>query len=81
MEVVDTGIGISEEDIAHLFDEFYRVDNAINENVKGSGLGLPLAKKIVEAHGGKMWVTSRLNEGTTLHFTLPLEQERAEETT
>ena len=70
-EVSDTGIGIPEKDIARLFDEFYRVENEINQNVKGTGLGLPLAKKIVEAHGGQMWVTSVVNQGTTFHFTLP----------
>ena len=72
VEISDTGIGISQEDIVRLFDEFYRVDNQINQNVKGTGLGLPLAKKIVEAHGGKMWITSKLNEGTTFYFTLPV---------
>ena len=74
VEVTDTGIGISQKDIAQLFDEFYRVDNQINQDVKGTGLGLPLAKKIVEAHGGKMWITSQLKKGTTFHFTLPLKQ-------
>ena len=74
VEVADTGIGISKNDIGRLFDEFYRVDNQINQNVKGTGLGLPLAKKIVEAHGGKMWVTSTVNQGTTFHFTLPVKQ-------
>lgn len=74
IEISDTGIGISSEDIARLFDEFYRVDNQINQNVKGTGLGLPLAKKIVEAHNGKMWITSKLKEGTTFHFTLPVKQ-------
>jgi len=73
-EVSDTGIGITEKDISKLFDEFYRVDNKINEFVKGTGLGLPLAKKIVEAHHGKIWVTSVINEGTTFHFTVPLDQ-------
>ncbi|MCK5179428.1 MAG: HAMP domain-containing histidine kinase, partial [Candidatus Omnitrophica bacterium] len=74
VEVSDTGIGISDEDIARLFDEFFRVDNQINQNVKGTGLGLSLAKKIVEAHKGRMWITSKVNEGTTFHFTLPVEQ-------
>lgn len=74
IEVSDTGIGISEDDIARLFDEFYRVDNQINQNVKGTGLGLPLAKKIVEAHNGKMWITSKVGKGTTFHFTLPVKQ-------
>lgn len=73
--VTDTGIGIPEEDIRRLFDEFYRVDNEINQNVKGTGLGLPLAKKIVEAHDGRMWVTSVVNQGTTFHFTLPIKDE------
>ena len=72
VEVSDTGIGIKEEDAARLFDEFYRVDNTINQNVKGTGLGLALAKKIVEAHEGTMWITSKLNEGTTFSFTLPV---------
>ena len=74
--VSDTGIGISQEDIAKLFDEFYRVDNKINESVKGTGLGLPLAKKIVEAHHGRMWITSVVGQGTTFHFTLPFTQPR-----
>ena len=72
MAVADTGIGISEEDIARLFNEFFRVDNEINQNVKGTGLGLALAKKIVEAHKGQMWVTSAVGKGTSFHFTLPL---------
>jgi len=72
IEVSDTGIGIPEEDIVKLFDEFYRVDNQINASVKGTGLGLALAKKIVEAHNGRIWITSMVNEGTTFHFTLPL---------
>ena len=80
VEISDTGIGISPEDVTRLFDEFYRVDNQINQNVKGTGLGLPLAKKIVEAHGGKMWVTSQLAKGTTFHFTLPLERSSLDNT-
>ena len=71
IEVSDTGIGVSKEDLNKLFDEFYRVDNEINQNVKGTGLGLSLVKKIVDAHKGKIRVTSELNQGTTFHFTLP----------
>jgi len=70
--VTDTGIGIKEEDIPKLFDEFYRVENEINQNVKGTGLGLALAKNIVEVHGGQIWVTSKVNGGTTFYFTLPV---------
>ena len=71
VSVADTGIGISEDDISRLFDEFYRVENKINQNVKGTGLGLALVKKIIEAHGGRIWVESKLGEGTSFHFTLP----------
>ena len=70
-DVSDTGIGIAEGDIPKLFDEFYRVENEINQAVKGTGLGLTLAKNIIEAHHGKIWVTSKQNVETTFHFTLP----------
>jgi len=73
-EVADTGIGVKDEDLQKLFSEFYRVDNEINQNVKGTGLGLSLVKKIVEAHKGKIWVTSKINVGTTFHFTLSATQ-------
>jgi len=72
VSVIDTGIGIREEDIPNLFMEFYRTENAINQDIKGSGLGLALAKKIIEAHGGQIAVTSKINEGSTFSFTLPL---------
>ena len=73
--VTDTGIGITEDELAKLFEEFYRVENEINQNVKGTGLGLALAKKIVEAHKGKIWVESAFGKGTTFHFTIPIGQE------
>jgi signal transduction histidine kinase len=72
--VSDTGIGIKEDDLKRLFDEFYRVENEINQSVKGTGLGLALAKKIVEAHKGQIWVTSKVGQGTIFHFTVPIEQ-------
>ncbi len=77
-EVADTGIGISKEDLSKLFDEFFRVDNEINMKVKGTGLGLALAKNIVEAHYGHMWVTSEVGHGTTFHFTIPFEHKLKE---
>jgi len=72
-KVIDTGIGISKEDLPKLFNEFYRVDNEVNQFVKGTGLGLALAKKIIEAHGGRIWVTSEPDQGTTFAFSLPIE--------
>jgi signal transduction histidine kinase len=77
--VSDTGIGIPASEIQKLFSEFYRVDNEINQNVKGTGLGLVLAKNIVQAHHGKMWVQSQERVGTTFFFTLPTSQKAFED--
>ncbi|MCD6080450.1 MAG: hypothetical protein B6D53_03740 [Candidatus Omnitrophica bacterium 4484_49] len=71
-EVYDTGIGIPEKDLDKIFDEFYRADNPINRERKGTGLGLPLVKKIIDAHGGKIWAKSKPGEGSRFFFTLPL---------
>ncbi len=73
IDIADTGCGIPEEAREKIFEEFYRVDNAINEQVKGTGLGLALVKHIVEAHGGKIWVDSKAGYGSTFSFTLPQE--------
>lgn len=72
IDISDTGIGIPEGALPLIFEEFYRVDNPINQQVKGSGLGLSLVKHIVEAHGGKIWVKSKVGEGTMFSFTLPV---------
>jgi signal transduction histidine kinase len=72
VDVMDTGCGIPPEAQKAIFEEFYRVDNPINEQVKGTGLGLALVKNIVEAHGGKIWVKSKIGEGSTFSFTIPL---------
>lgn len=79
-EVADTGIGIKKEDLSRLFSEFFRVDNEINMSVKGTGLGLVLARNIVQAHHGRMWVTSEVGHGTTFHFTLPVKHKPLETT-
>ncbi len=72
--VADTGIGIAEKDMPRLFEAFSRLEDA-ERHGSGSGLGLAISKKFVELHGGRMWVTSQLGAGTTLHFTLPLRAE------
>ncbi|MFA5422584.1 MAG: ATP-binding protein [Phycisphaerae bacterium] len=70
--VTDTGVGIPEEDIEHLFDKFFRV-KANNNQAKGTGLGLSLVKQIVEkVHGGKVFVISKVGQGSTFGFELPL---------
>lgn len=68
----DQGIGIAPEDLIPLFEKFYRVRTNSNLRIPGTGLGLPIARAIIEAHGGRIWVESRIGEGTTLHFSLPL---------
>lgn len=72
IDISDTGIGIPPESLAAIFEEFYRVDNEVNQRVKGTGLGLSLVKNIVEAHNGKISVESKINEGSTFSFTLPV---------
>lgn len=71
VDVSDSGIGIPPEAQASIFEEFYRVDNTINEEVKGTGLGLSLVKNIIEAHKGRIWVSSKVGHGSTFSFTLP----------
>jgi len=72
VDISDTGYGIPENALEGIFEEFYRVDNPINDEVKGTGLGLALVKHIVEAHGGKIWARSKLGSGSTFSFTLPI---------
>lgn len=79
INVTDTGIGISADDIQHIFQKFYRADNSDTREIGGTGLGLYLTKKRVEAMGGKIWVESSFGEGTTFYVSLPrLTQEEYE---
>jgi signal transduction histidine kinase/putative methionine-R-sulfoxide reductase with GAF domain len=69
--VSDTGIGIAPDDQAHVFEEFRQVGRG-TAKAEGTGLGLPLAKRFVELHGGSMWVESAVGQGSTFTFALPL---------
>lgn len=70
--VQDTGIGISAEHLSHIFERFYRVDKSRSRAGGGSGIGLTIAKHLIEAHGGRMWAASPgPNRGSTFTFTLP----------
>jgi two-component system, NtrC family, sensor kinase len=71
ISVSDTGIGISPEDQAKIFEEFRQVGSDYAHKVEGTGLGLTLAKKFVELHGGRIWVESEVGKGSTFSFTLP----------
>ncbi len=70
--ITDTGSGIPQEDLSKIFDRFYRVDKSRSRSKGGSGLGLPIAKLIVEAHGGTISLTSALEHGTTATISLPI---------
>jgi len=74
MSVKDTGPGIPEEHLQRIFDEFYRVDGRRTSPVKGSGLGLAIVKKLVESHGGKVQVYSKVGEGSNFIVTIPISQ-------
>jgi signal transduction histidine kinase len=67
----DTGEGISPEDLPHVFDRFYRIDKSRARSTGGSGLGLTIAKRLIEAHGGEITVQSELGKGSRFSFTLP----------
>jgi signal transduction histidine kinase len=76
VSVRDTGPGISAADQAKLFQEFQQADNAITRKKGGTGLGLSISKRIIEMHGGKIWVESQPGQGSTFAFTLPVIVER-----
>lgn len=72
VEVADNGLGISEEELPHIFQKFYRVRDAQSQQVGGVGLGLPLVKHVAEAHGGSVDVKSTKGKGTTVSVTFPV---------
>ena len=76
VEVADTGIGISDADAANVFSAFHRSTNPNALSIPGTGLGLPIALRIAEAHGGSIDVDSEPGKGSTFRFTLPLRSQR-----
>jgi signal transduction histidine kinase len=71
ISVADQGVGIAPEHLNRLFEKFFRVESGLGRHVVGSGLGLPIARTIVESHAGRIWAESRVGEGSTFYFTLP----------
>ncbi len=80
MTVKDTGVGIAPKDIDSIFKEFYHIDHPELTTIRGIGLGLPLVKKVIDAHKGKIWVESELGKGTAFHILIKgLEQNQDSE--
>jgi signal transduction histidine kinase len=80
ISLADTGPGISESDLPHLFQKFYRVDNSDTRQIGGTGLGLFICKKIVELYGGKIWADSVVGKGSVFNISLPqLDSARAKD--
>lgn len=71
VQIKDTGVGIPQSAASKLFSKFFRAENVVKSQTTGTGLGLYIVKNIIQAHGGKIWVESEENRGTTMHFTLP----------
>ena len=72
ISIIDTGIGIASEDYGQVFERFKQVGDILTDKPKGTGLGLPICKQIVEHHGGRIWVESELGKGSSFCFTIPI---------
>jgi len=77
LKVIDTGIGLAQEDLNQIFDRFKQIGDTLTDKPKGTGLGLPISKEIIEYHGGRIWAESELGRGSTMIFTLPAMREQA----
>lgn len=71
VSIADNGIGIDDQYREAIFERFYRINTPLTKNVRGSGVGLSIAKGIIEAHGGNIWAESQMQKGTTFTFTIP----------
>jgi signal transduction histidine kinase len=76
ISVEDTGVGIKPEDMNKLFKEFSQIESAYSKTHEGTGLGLALTKRLVELHGGKIWVESEFGKGSKFTFVIPIKHER-----
>ena len=72
VSVKDEGIGIAEKDLLHAFDKFAQIENSLSRKVGGSGLGLPIAKQLLDAHNGAIWCCSQLEKGSEFSFAIPV---------
>jgi two-component system sensor histidine kinase VicK len=72
VSIADEGIGIPLRDQEQIFDRFYRVEDFSTEPIRGTGLGLYICKTLIEAHGGEIWLESKIGEGSRITFSLPI---------
>jgi signal transduction histidine kinase len=72
IRVIDSGTGIPADELPHIFERFYRVDISRSRATGGAGLGLPIVRQLVAAHGGRVWAESVVGVGSNFSFTLPL---------
>ncbi|MCS6860622.1 MAG: ATP-binding protein [Abditibacteriales bacterium] len=79
VSVADTGRGVPPQDRERIFEKYQQVEDKWTYGIKGTGLGLPIARQIVEAHGGKIWVESELGRGSVFQFTLPITSKEAKD--
>ena len=77
--VEDEGIGIAQKDLLRAFDKFAQIENSLSRKAGGSGLGLPIAKQLLEAHNGAIWCDSEPEKGSRFYFALPVSQIPADE--
>lgn len=74
--VKDNGIGISQENLAHVFDKFAQIENSLSRKVGGSGLGLPIARQLLDVHNGAIWCNSKPDKGSSFYFVVPVADEK-----
>ena len=75
--VEDHGIGIERKDLNHVFDKFAQIENSLSRKVGGSGLGLPIARQLMEAHNGAIWCDSEINKGSKFYFVIPVANDKS----
>ena len=75
--VEDHGIGIERKDLNHVFDKFAQIENSLSRKVGGSGLGLPIARQLMESHNGAIWCDSEINKGSKFYFVIPIANDKS----
>lgn len=73
----DHGIGIERKDLNHVFDKFAQIENSLSRKVGGSGLGLPIARQLMESHNGAIWCDSEINKGSKFYFVIPIANDKS----